>query len=212
MQRYWRMFIALWPFYAIALLIGAIVWAIKSPPPMPASTPTQQTVKPNVPAGTPQEILQQCKAAVKSGDLERYNQGIRKLIADSREYKEARQFYADFKIIKAKEEKKAEAARVAALKPKREFQGQEFQGQCIYLRGSSRDRSSRDSVFISVELHKLSPEYPPEYPRLGSCPFTPLLLRRVLYTAVAERPFFSQSIHLLAGRRDLRHSSLSHAA
>jgi len=48
----------------------------------------------------------------------------------------------------------------------------EFRGQCIYLRGEFRRgvpggssggefrRSSGDSVFISAELHKLSPEYP----------------------------------------------------
>lgn len=123
MQRYWKMFIALWPFYAILLLILALTWAFKSPPPSPSSDPQHRSAKPvesdKTQNETPQEILKQCKMAVKLGDLGKYNQELRKLSADSQEYKEAREFYADFKTNQAKREKQAEAARVASLKPKR---------------------------------------------------------------------------------------------
>ena len=123
MQRYWKMFIALWPFYAILLLVSALIWALKSPPPLPSSDSQHQTATPiesiktqNV---TPQEILKQCKMAVKLGDLGKYNNDLRKLPSDGKEYKEAREFYADFKANQAKREKQAEAARVASLMPKR---------------------------------------------------------------------------------------------
>lgn len=123
MQRYWKMFIALWPFYAILLLIWALIWALKSPPPSPSFDPQHQTAKPVESAKTqnetPQEILKQCKMAVKLGELGKYNQELRKLPTDSQEYKEAREFYADLKANQTKREKQAEAARVASLMPKR---------------------------------------------------------------------------------------------
>jgi hypothetical protein len=123
MKRYWKMFIALWPFYAILLLVLAIIWALKSPPPLPSSDPQHQTAKPvesvKTRNETPQEILKQCKIAVKLGDLGKYNNELRKLPADSQEYKEAREFYSDFKRNQAKREKQAELTRIASLKPKR---------------------------------------------------------------------------------------------
>jgi len=123
MQRYWKMLIALWPFYAILLLILAFIWAIKSPPPSPSSEPQHQAAQPvesvKIQKETPLEILKQCKMAVKLGDLGKYNQELRKLPADSHEYKDAREFYADFKANQAKREKQAETARIASLKPKR---------------------------------------------------------------------------------------------